>query len=258
MKTKFMTVLLLTAAISWSCGNAQSQKETNVENPDSVAPTDTEEEELWGDGEHCDDEEPEIIPVQFVGEQPTIVDFARAYIASDDRGENYVMLADALSRYEKGQKPAKGELTVDKANGYLSFNGQWRDLHGDLRNGTNEMCFWNCKDGRKLFAVNVKCIMGTHYDWYYEPLFYFYDKESRSMEFTIMPDINAFIEATDLAWPQRSIQGDELTHHWPIYTLPHYGKSMKVSIADTTIPDSKHRTCELIWNGSGFDKKFDK
>ena len=253
-----MTVLLLTAAIAWSCGNAQSQKETNVENPDSVAPTDTEEEELWGDGDHCDDEDPEIIPVQFVGEQPTIVDFARAYIASDDRGENYVLLADALSRYEKGQKPAKGELTVDKANGYLSFNGQWRDLHGDLRNGTNEMCFWNCKDGRKLFAVNVKCIMGTHYDWYYEPLFYFYDKESRSMEFTIMPDINAFIEATDLAWPQRSIQGDELTHHWPIYTLPHYGKSMKVSIADTTIPDSKHRTCELIWNGSGFDKKFDK
>ncbi|MBR3442065.1 MAG: hypothetical protein IKG96_00230 [Bacteroidaceae bacterium] len=261
MKAKIMTVLLLVAAIAWSCTNAQTPTDNN--SVDSTATEistegEGEEEEIFAYGDHCDDEEPEVIPVQFLGEKPTIVDFARAYISSDDRGDNYVQLNEALKRYDKGQKPTKGDLTVDLPNGYICFNGNWPDIYGDMEKGTVEMCVWNCKDGRKLFVTNVKTIKGTHYDWYYEPLCYLYDSETHSMVFTILPDLGAFIEAPELAWPQRHIEGDAMSQHWPIYTLPRTGKNMKVTIADTTIPASQHRTCELVWNGNGFDKKFDK
>lgn len=280
MKTKALTLLLAMAAITWSCSNAQNQNDnTAATTTEAGAPDEADGRiaagETIDDPEYCADEiedcecgeGEDFVPVQFTGDKPTILDFARAYLSIEGMGEGYGNLRSALERYDKGKNPEYGELIVDKANGYISNTIDWSKVDADNDAvSINEMCYWNCKDGRhKIFASNVK---GMSEGKYYETEvtgvnFLCYDSKTKTMEWYSADQLGALVTAPDLCWPAQDIEnnnlsGEDWMRYAPVYTLPRTGKTIKVEVADPTIPASKRRSCELTWNGEGFTKKFSK
>lgn len=277
MKAKFFSVLLTLAAITWSCSNAQNQNNNTAEPTTTTdAPDEADGRIVAGEEiEECDDEfedcncgeGEDLVPVTFKGDKPTIVDFARAYLSIEDMGEGYGGLRDAFERYEKGLKPEQGELIVDKQNGYISYTMDWSKVNpGDDQISINEMCYWNCKDGRhKIFVSNVKGMdNGKYYETEVTGLnFLCYDSQTKTMEWYSADQLGALVVAPDLCWPvqdrdNNSMSGEDWMKYNAIATLPRTGKNIKIEVADPSIPASKHRTCELVWNGNGFDKKFNK
>lgn len=272
MKARFLTVLLSLAAITWSCTNAQTPTESTTSTSTSETTADTDASEADGDdcedeGEDCTCGEGEdVVIVNFSGEQPTILDFAHALLSIEDMGEGYYNFREAIEAYDKGKKPEFGELTIDKQNGYINYTIDWsKNDPGSDEASTNEICYWNCKDGRhKIIASNIKGKQGNrYYDTEVTGVNYLcYDSETKTMEWNSADQLGALILPEDLCWPpqdnENSNLGNDYFRYMPIHTLPRVGKNIKVEVADPSIPASKRRTCELIWNGNGFDKKFSK
>lgn len=256
--------ILLAAAMFCACNNANSQTEkttTPVTDTDSIV-DDCEEE-----GEDCTcGEGDDYVIVNFSGTQPTILDFAHALLSFEGMGEGYGNFREAIEAYDKGKKPENGELVVDKQNGYINYTAKWsEDDPGLTHVTTNEMCYWNCKDGQhKIIASNIKVKQGNRYiDTEVTGITYLcYDSETKTMEWNSADQLGALVLPEDLCWPvqdyENSQLGNDYFRYMPTYTLPRVGKNIKVEIADTSIPASKHRTCELVWDGTAFQKKFSK
>ena len=276
-----MSLLLLTvAAFVWSCSNAQTKNEnapetdsTVVANPDDsaeerLADFDEDEcEEYEGVDCNCGDGE-DAYPVKFSGKQPNILDFANAMISNEDfTGEGIGAFLNAIDDYQKGKKPEYGEIIVDKANGFINYTIDWSKYgHDTPEISIDEMCYWNCKDGRhKIIALNFKLREATRYvdTECTGCMFLCYDNETRTMEWNSADQLGALVTAPLMCWPPQdpdnyNLNGEDYWRYSPVYELPRYGKNIKLQIADSTIPASKHRNCELVWNGNGFDKKFDR
>ena len=272
MKAKFLTVLLSLAAITWSCTNAKTPTEsaTSTSTSETTAGTDTAE----ADGDDCEEEGEDCtcgegddcVIVNFSGAQPTILDFAHALLSFEDMGEGYGNFREAIEAYDKGKKPENGELTIDKQNGYINYTAKWSEDDPSLTHVTiNEMCYWNCKDGRhKIIASNIMVKQDNRYvDTEVTGVSYLcYDSETKTMEWNSADQLGALVLPEDLCWPaqdpENSQLGEDYFRYMPKHTLPRVGKNIKVDVADPSIPASKRRTCELVWNGNGFDKKFSK
>ncbi len=280
MSTKVSLLLLTVAAFVWSCSNAQTKNEnapetdsTVVANPDDsaeerLADFDEDEcEEYEGVDCNCGDGE-DAYPVKFSGKQPNILDFANAMISNEDfTGEGIGAFLNAIDDYQKGKKPEYGEIIVDKANGYINYTIDWSKYgHDTPEISIDEMCYWNCKDGRhKIIALNFKLREATRYvdTECTGCMFLCYDNETRTMEWNSADQLGALVTAPLMCWPPQdpdnyNLNGEDYWRYSPVYELPRYGKNIKLQIADSTIPASKHRNCELVWNGNGFDKKFDR
>jgi len=181
--------------------------------------------------------------VNFQGTQPTIKDFACAYLASlipdvedDEEGD---CVGEGVWLYESMQYAIKcqaeglpleenGTLTIDQKNGYLIYE-QKHDEYLDRI----EMCYWNEADGKhKLFAANRwsfengKPMMGQ----YDELSFYRYDNATKKMSRCNTP-------------------GFDVEYLNKAYALPRTGKDITV----TTWEDNGQKTQKTLkWNGHGF------
>ena len=107
------------------------------------------------------------IKVKYQGAKPTISDFATAFLKAYVYDENDDVLDESRSymksvwmQHLKGERlEATDELTVDKANGFISL-----ESYDDNDMLLVEMCYWNESDGRhKLFAYNVRCFRNGKY-----------------------------------------------------------------------------------------------
>ena len=99
----------------------------------------------------------DAIRVNFKGANPTITDFALAFLADDDDEEcdteATAGVQNALDNYINGlEQDDDVTFTVDEKNGYILY--EWRSEDSDYMIRT-EMCYWNEADKKhKLFAYN--------------------------------------------------------------------------------------------------------
>ena len=176
--------------------------------------------------------------VNYQGAQPTIKDFALAYIASliseaeecDAEGISlYKNLQHAITCQAKGLPLEENKtLTIDLKNGFLVYEQKYDEYLMRI-----EMCYWNEADGRhKLFAnnrwsfENGKPLLGQ-----YDVLsFYRYDNASKKMSWCETP-------------------GFDVEYFNKSYALPRMGKNITV----TTWEDNGKQTQKILkWNGHGF------
>lgn len=178
--------------------------------------------------------------VNFKGANPTIKDFAKAYIArmltpldgEELEGEGlymYESMQKAMTCQDKGQPLEEDEtLSIDLKNGFLVYEVK-RDQYIDRI----EMCFWNEDDGKhKLFADSRWGFDdGKAWQGQYDGLsFYRYDNATKKMARCDSPGFDVeYINKT--------------------YALPRTGKDIIVSTWDD---NGKKTDKTLKWNGHGF------
>ena len=183
-------------------------------------------------------------PVKFSGAQPNIVDFVNAFLNIEGVCEGFQAIREAMEQYNKGQKVARGVLTVDKKNGYLSHTVDWgaEDEEDPTPHvSTVEACYWNCKDGKhKLFAVNLNSKYGNSYicTEVTGVSFQLYNNQTRTMVWKSPCDFGIDVE-----------YGED---SWPVFFLPQTGKDIKVEMMNNEAPTAPRRTFTFSWNGQGF------
>jgi len=182
----------------------------------------------------------EGLRVNFQGAQPTIKDFAQAYITSllnpededeceGEGGYLYENLQRAIACQAKGLPLEENEtLTIDLKNGYLIYEQKHDEYVSRI-----EMCFWNESDGKhKLFAnnrwsfENGKPSLGQ----YDELSFYRYDNATKKMSRCNTP-------------------GFDVEYLNKTYALPRTGKNIIVTTWDK---NGKKTEKPLKWNGRSF------
>lgn len=181
----------------------------------------------------------DVIRVNYKGAKPTIIDFAWAFLFSEEEDEDEcdqeatAGQKQALMNYRNGLPQKEGvTFTVDERNGYILY--EWKNDESDF-NIKTEMCYWNEADGKhKLFAYN---------SWYYENgvpaggqydglIFYRYTNATKKM---VMCDDPGF----DTEYFNTS------------YDLPRNGKDIIVNKWDE---NGKKTQKTLKWNGRRFNK----
>lgn len=182
----------------------------------------------------------ETIRVNFQGANPTISDFAQAFLSSHDDDEeddcideSFNAIQYAWDQHRKGIPLNEGTtLTIDQKNGYVLY--EYKQDEHLLR---IEMCYWNEADRKhKLFAYNVACFdNGKHSPGQFDGLtFYRYDNASKKM--SLYSDIGFDVEySTD-------------DGAWMSYALPRTGKDIVV----TYWYDHSQKQKTLKWNGRRF------
>jgi len=179
----------------------------------------------------------DAIRVNYQGARPTIIDFAWAYLFSDEDDEDEcdqeatAGIEQALSNYRQGLPQEEGTtLTVDKKNGYILY--EWKYENTMVR---IEMCYWNESDKKhKLFAYS---------SWFYEDgkpglgqydglTFYRYTNSTKKMTMCEAP-------------------GFDVEYYNTTYTLPRVGKNIIVNKWDDK---GKKTQKTLKWNGRKFTK----
>ena len=181
----------------------------------------------------------EVIPVSFMGEKPTIGDFAWAFVSAIDDDEEVDVdesanaFKQAWIRYRQGAAQPDGEtLTVDQRNGFVLYESA-DDAHL-LR---IEMCYWNESDQKhKMVAYCVSSFLdGTYSAGQYDGIRFFrYDNAAKTMEPCYEPGFDIEYGTEDGAWIS--------------YALPRSGKDITV----TSWLDGRTTQRILKWNGHGF------
>ena len=169
---------------------------------------------------------------------PDIVGFVTACL-SEPEDEHRGALAEEWDKYIKNEKPSAGvTLTVDKKNGYVSFEKDYDIAYPDDLTGIKgltEFCYWNCDDGaHKLFAENVCTTQdGKPFFGQFDGLYiYTYDNATKKL----------YMIDQELLGLGDEIRG-EVT-----FSLPQKGKDIDVFFNDGTQK-------KLVWNGKGFTLK---
>ena len=180
------------------------------------------------------------IRVNYQGDKPTIMDFAWAFLFSDDDDEDEcdseatAGIKQALTAYRQGQpQDEHASLTVDQKNGYILY--EWKYDENVVR---TEMCFWNESDGKhKLFAYS---------SWYYsngKPILGQYDT------LTFMRYNNATKKMSACETPGFDVEYGTEDGAWVSYALPSAGKDITVTYWYKN-DETKQKT--LKWNGRRF------
>ena len=175
--------------------------------------------------------------VNYQGASPTIVDFAWAFLFSDDDDEEEcdqeatAGIKNALMRYRQG-KPQEENVTftVDTKNGYMVYESRYEEHLSRI-----EMCYWNEADKKhKLFAYSHWCFSnGRPSQGQYDTLvFSRYNNATKKMTMCDTP-------------------GFDVDYYKTTYVLPRTGKDI---IATKWNDDGTKTQKTLKWNGRGFSK----
>ena len=189
----------------------------------------------------------ESIRVKYQGAQPTISDFAWAFLSSNDDDEeedcvdeSFYAIRAAWETHRKGLPQEEGvTLTIDQKNGFVvyEYKSEYEDVKHLLR---IEMCYWNESDGKhKLFAYNVCCFRNGECSpgQFDGLLFYRYDNATKKM--TLCNDVGFDVEFG-------TNDGDDVAYI--SYALPRTGKDI---ILTTWYKRGKQQKT-LKWNGRRF------
>ena len=189
----------------------------------------------------------ECIRVKYQGAQPTISDFAWAFLSSNDDDEeedcvdeSFNAIRAAWETHRKGLPQEEGvTLTIDQKNGFVvyEYKSEYEDVKHLLR---IEMCYWNESDGKhKLFAYNVCCFRNGECSpgQFDGLLFYRYDNATKKM--TLCNDVGFDVEFG-------TNDGDDVAYI--SYALPRTGKDI---ILTTWYKRGKQQKT-LKWNGRRF------
>lgn len=189
----------------------------------------------------------ESIRVKYQGAQPTISDFAWAFLSSNDDDEeedcvdeSFNAIRAAWETHRKGLPQEEGvTLTIDQKNGFVvyEYKSEYEDVKHLLR---IEMCYWNESDGKhKLFAYNVCCFRNGECSpgQFDGLLFYRYDNATKKM--TLCNDVGFDVEFG-------TNDGDDVAYI--SYALPRTGKDI---ILTTWYKRGKQQKT-LRWNGRRF------
>lgn len=189
----------------------------------------------------------ESIRVKYQGAQPTISDFAWAFLSSNDDDEeedcvdeSFNAIRAAWDTHSKGLPQEEGvTLTIDQKNGFVvyEYKSEYEDVKHLLR---IEMCYWNESDGKhKLFAYNVCCFRNGECSpgQFDGLLFYRYDNATKKM--TLCNDVGFDVEFG-------TNDGDDVAYI--SYALPRTGKDI---ILTTWYKRGKQQKT-LRWNGRRF------
>ena len=199
----------------------------------------------------------ESLTVSFNGDEPTIIDFARAYCSECDN-DSFERIA--LAALTKGNsKNGKTECIVDSKNGYVKYTAPVYDELQSL-----EMCYWNCDNkNEKLVAVNsITTSMGFDESFLY---FYRYNVKNKTMTL-IEPPFSRDPDPLDLVDQDKAdrktiedilgANSEDSNRFMPCFSLPRNGKDITYHMADPdAIPKQFQREGRLIWNGSGSNTK---
>ena len=183
----------------------------------------------------------ETIRVNFQGANPTISDFAQAFLSSHDDDEeddcideSFNAIQYAWDQHRKGIPLNEGTmLTIDQKNGYVLY--EWTSEENKLK---IEMCYWNEADRmHKLFAYNVACFTNDKYSpGQFDGLVFFrYDNASKEMSYCEAPGFDVEYGTEDGAWVS--------------YALPSAGKDITVTYWYKN-DETKQKT--LKWDGNKF------
>ena len=175
--------------------------------------------------------------VNYQGASPTIVDFAWAFLFSDDDDEEEcdqeatAGIKNALMRYRQGKPQEENvTLTVDTKNGYMVYESRYEEHLSRI-----EMCYWNETDKKhKLFAYSHWCFSnGRPSQGQYDTLvFSRYNNATKKMTMCDTP-------------------GFDVDYYKTTYVLPRTGKDI---IATKWNDDGTKTQKTLKWNGRGFSK----
>ena len=175
----------------------------------------------------------EKIPAKCKGSNPTITDFATAYLNNVKEHEFFGKVYSEWQRHLQKKRLSNNVcIIVDTRNGYMQYEIIQPEEKDTI---VMEMCFWNCADGKhKLVCANTYWILENDYGWneYIGPHFYVYDNKTKLMREIYPEDIGALYD------------GDGLS----VFFLPRKGKNIKVSAAG-----SGERWDEVLeWDGFQF------
>lgn len=186
----------------------------------------------------------DAIRVNYQGTQPTISDFAWAFLSShnDDEEEDCVdesfnAIRYAWIQHRKGLPQEEGvTLTIDQKNGFVvyEYQSEYESVKDVVR---IEMCYWNEADKKhKLFAYNVACYRNGEYSagQFDGLIFYRYDNATKKMTYCTDTGFDAVYGTDDGAWVS--------------YALPRTGKDITVTYWHKS--GKKQKT--LKWNGRRF------
>lgn len=175
--------------------------------------------------------------VNYQGASPTIVDFAWAFLFSDDDDEEEcdqeatAGIKNALTNYRQGKPQDENvTFTVDTKNGYIVYEFRYDEHLSRI-----EMCYWNEADKKhKLFAYNHWSFSnGKRRLGQYDTLvFCRYNNATKKMTMCETP-------------------GFDVDYYNNSYALPRTGKDI---IATKWSDDGTKTQKTLKWNGSGFSK----
>ena len=173
--------------------------------------------------------QPEVCKVSFTGKQPTIKDFARAYL--------------------------------DSKNGYVGFTALKYGTDETINQETLEMCYWNCDNkNEKLVAINhIDSSMGFDDSIL---TFYRYNAKTKKMKLIEAP-FDREPKAIDLVDQDKADKAtidlvlnssnEDANKFQPSFSLPRIGKDITYRMADpTAIPEAFQREGKLVWDGNGF------
>ena len=187
------------------------------------------------------------IKVNYKGAQPTISDFASAFLSSRDYDEEddccvdeaFNAIRNAWNDYHSGIALLDGQaLTIDEKNGYVLYESRY-EYESDVTVVKMEMCYWNETDGKhKLFAYNVTCFRNDVYSagQYDGITFYRYDNATKMMTICDAPGFEVVYAIDDDAWIS--------------FALPRTGKDITVTSWYQNGKDPRKQM--LKWNGHKF------
>lgn len=195
--------------------------------------------------EVCDTTETEIdysFPVEFKGEEPTIIDFVTALSSHEDMGEALGWMKKNWELYQQG-KPLPKDMTfdVDLKNAYFRYNMANSTQGGSVRSGFIEFVCWNFADTKqKLIVHNTvdyfdgKPIIGQFSGLSY----YIYDNDTKRMAFVSPDKLNAYLDTMP--------EDTQII----VSKLPRKGNAIECKCYTPT----RETTIHLIWNSNKFDQ----
>lgn len=188
-----------------------------------------------------DTEEDYSFPVNYKGQEPTIVDFVSAILGQEFIGESLGEMEDNWKKYLRGKKlPPGRSFIVDTENGYMHYDADFVEEKECHFSQYIEYRHWDCTDGQhELVAENtVNFRDGKPFAGQFSGLtFYLYDNETRKMEFCYASILG--LSDIDMPWDTNLI----------VNSLPRIGKTIEYTFYT---PSGKQTTTRMIWNGTTF------
>lgn len=186
------------------------------------------------------------IRVNYQGAQPTISDFAWAFLSShndeeeeDCVDESFNAIRYAWIKHRKGlPQDDDVTLTIDQRNGYVVYEYR-SEYESTVHVVRIEMCYWNESDKKhKLFAYNVECFKnGDPNPGQFDGLvFYRYNNATKKMTMTYDVGFEPVGGTSDNAWIS--------------YALPRSGKD--ITVTTFWYNTGKKQQKLLKWNGRRF------